>query len=227
MTLLAQHLLFFCVYRRMTTFIPLFPLGMVTFPGEQVNLHIFEPRYKQLIQECSDQGTTFGISPFIDRKLMHLGTEMELLSIEKTYTNGEMDVKTRGLGIYKMEEFYPKTRNKLYGGADITRLEIDTETDFFVNEQIMGFVEELFEVLTIRKPIPVIDSDFNVYKLGHLVGFNIEQEYEFLTIRNEYERQVFMLKHLERLLPIVREMHRLQERAKLNGHFRNIIPPNV
>ncbi len=211
----------------MTAFLPLFPLGMVTFPGEQVNLHIFEPRYKQLIQECYDQGATFGISPFIERKLMPLGTEMELISIEKTYPNGEMDVKTRGLGIYKLEEFYPKVANKLYGAADVTRLEIDIESDFFVNEQIMGFVAELFEVLNIRKPIPTMDSDFNVYKLGHLVGFNIEQEYEFLTVRNEYERQIFMLKHLERLLPIVREMHRLQERARLNGHFRNIIPPTV
>jgi ATP-dependent Lon protease len=211
----------------MTSFIPLFPLGMVTFPSEQVNLHIFEPRYKQLIVECQEKNITFGITPFIERKLMPFGTEMELLSIEKTYSTGEMDIKTRGVSIYKMEEFYSRAGDKLYGGADITRLELDVESDFFLNQQIMGFIEELFKVLDIRKPIPMIDSDFTVFKLGHLAGFNVEQEFEFLTIRNEYDRQIYMLKHLERLLPIVREMHRLQERAKLNGHFRNIIPPKI
>jgi hypothetical protein len=180
-----------------------------------------------LINECFESNTTFGISPFIDRKLMPLGTEMEILSIEKTYSTGEMDIKTRGVGIYKLEEFFTRVGEKLYGGADVTHLTLDLETDFFVNQQIMGFVEELFDVLNIRKPIPMIDSEFSSYKLGHLVGFNIEQEYEFLTIQSEYDRQVFMLKHLERLLPIVREMHRLQERAKLNGHFKNIIPPNI
>ncbi len=211
----------------MTIHLPLFPLGLVAFPDENVNLHIFEPRYKQLVQECFESGQTFGIVPFINKKLMHLGTEMELLSIEKTYSNGEMDIKTKGIGLFKLEEFYSKTPDKLYGSGDVTRLTLDFESDFFVNQKIIEHLEGLFEVLAIRKPIPMIDSDFHSYKIGHLVGFNVEQEYEFLTIRNEYDRQVFMLKHLERLLPIVREMHRLQERAKMNGHFKNIIPPDL
>lgn len=212
----------------MTKFLPLFPLGIVTFPGELVNLHIFEPRYKQLIKHCEDEGTTFGIVPFLEKKLMLLGTEMELISIEKVYANGEMDVRTRGVGLFKIEEFYNKTEGKLYGAGDVISLDIDTDTDFFVNQQIMELTEELFGLLDIRKPLPNIhDNGFSSYSLGHLVGFNVEQEYELLTMRNEYDRQVYMLKHLERLLPIIREMQRLQERAKLNGHFKNIIPPQA
>jgi hypothetical protein len=211
----------------MTINLPLFPLGLVAFPDENVNLHIFEPRYKQLINDCNESGETFGIIPFINKKLMHLGTEMEIVSIEKVYNNGEMDIKTKGIGLFKLDDFYSKIQNKLYGAGDITRIPIDLESDFLVNQKIIQHVEELFEVLNIVKPIPTLDSLFHTYKIGHLVGFNIEQEYEFLTIRGEYDRQVFMLKHLERLIPIVREMHRLQERAKLNGHFKNIIPPEL
>ena len=63
--------------------LPLFPLQLVVYPGEKLNLHIFEPRYKQLIQECQEQGTTFGIPAFIDSEIMSIGTEIELLKIEK------------------------------------------------------------------------------------------------------------------------------------------------
>lgn len=206
--------------------LPLFPLGIVAFPDENVNLHIFEPRYKQLINECNESGKTFGIVPFINRKLMNFGTEMQLITIEKEYANGEMDIKTKGLGIFKLDEFITQIPDKLYSGGEITSIPTDVETDFFVNQQIIELVKELFELLEIKKPLPELNSAFHSYKLGHLVGYTIEQEFEFLTIRNEYDRQVFMLKHLERLLPIIREMQRLQERAKLNGHFRNIIPPD-
>ena len=46
----------------MTNFIPIFPLAIVVFPGEKLNLHIFEPRYKQLITECHEQKKTFWYS---------------------------------------------------------------------------------------------------------------------------------------------------------------------
>lgn len=206
--------------------LPLFPLGIVAFPDESVNLHIFEPRYKQLINECFENDLTFGIIPFINRKLMNFGTEMQIITIEKTYPNGEMDIKTKGLNLFKLNDFIPNISNKLYSGGKITIVETDIVTDFTVNQQIMELIQELFELLEIKKPLPDINDQFHSYKLGHLVGYTIEQEYEFLTIFSEYDRQIFMLKHLERLLPIIREMQRLQERAKLNGHFRNIIPPD-
>ena len=55
-------------------FLPLFPLRLVAFPGEDLNLHIFEPRYKELIQECDEKGITFGLPPFIDDKMQTFGT---------------------------------------------------------------------------------------------------------------------------------------------------------
>ena len=57
----------------MTDFLPLFPLKLVAFPGEELNLHIFEPRYKQLIREFEQNGTTFGIPTFLDNKVLDFG----------------------------------------------------------------------------------------------------------------------------------------------------------
>jgi hypothetical protein len=61
--------------------------------------------------------------------------------------------------------------------------------------------------------------------MAHHVGFSIEQEYKFLTIGDEIDRQEFMINHLENLIPIVKDMERLRKRVEMNGHFKNIIPP--
>ena len=58
----------------MTNFIPIFPLAIVVYPGEDLNLHIFEPKYKQLINECFEQKKPFGIPVVIDNKMNELGT---------------------------------------------------------------------------------------------------------------------------------------------------------
>ncbi len=202
--------------------LPMFPLGVVAFPYENLNLHIFEPRYKQLIKECDESGQHFGIPAFIDKKLMTIGTEMELISIEKEYATGEMDIKTRGVGLFRIHDFFPKYQDKLYAAADIIPLNFDIDSNFLVNQKIYEYVYELFDVLKINKPLPTLNDRFNTYMIGHQVGFNIEQEYDFLQITCEADRQLFMLNHLERLIPLVREMHRLQERAKLNGHFKHL-----
>ena len=83
----------------------LFPLQIVVFPGEAVNLHIFEPRYRELIKDCQEDGITFGIPTFQNGKVLDFGTEVELLSIEKRYPGGEMDIKTRARGIFQILDF--------------------------------------------------------------------------------------------------------------------------
>ena len=69
----------------MMNFIPVFPLSIVVYPGEALNLHIFEPRYRQLILECATSGKPFGIPVVLDNKLRELGTLVEVTEISKTY----------------------------------------------------------------------------------------------------------------------------------------------
>ena len=71
--------------------LPLFPLQTVFFPGETVPLHIFEDRYKQLIQDCLKEAMTFGIPVYIDKSLAY-GTEVQLKEVVNTYVDGSMDV---------------------------------------------------------------------------------------------------------------------------------------
>ena len=211
----------------MTTFLPLFPLRLVAFPGEHLNLHIFEPRYKQLINECSEKDITFGLPAYLDEKLQPFGTELEVLSIEKKYTNGEMDVRTKGKGLFKIKEFFKEVEDRLYSGAEVERIEFDLDGDFIKYEKILNQIAELYGILNIRRPLPELNGEFNTYKIAHLVGFSIEQEYEMLTITEERRRQNFMLSHLEKLIPTAIEMEALRKKVQMNGHFKNVLPPQV
>jgi len=67
----------------MTNFIPIFPLNIVVYPGENLNLHIFEPRYKQLINECHVAKKPFGIPTVIDNKVQEFGSMVEITELPK------------------------------------------------------------------------------------------------------------------------------------------------
>ena len=211
----------------MTDFLPLFPLKLVVFPGEKLNLHIFEPKYRQLIRECEQNGVTFGIPCYLDNNLSDFGTEIKLVKVEKRFENGEMDIRTKGVGIFKIHEFYRVAPQKLYSGADIQRVIDPTKGDYQMNEQILKMVEELFDLLSIKETIPENNASFQTYQIAHHVGFSLEQEYEFLCIPTEVDRQEYLQSHLEKLIPTVKEMERLRKKALMNGHFKNVIPPNA
>ena len=206
--------------------LPMFPLQLVAFPGEKLNLHVFEPRYKQLVQHCQKTGSTFGIPPFLDKKLMDFGTELRIVDIDKTYPDGKMDIKTEGVGIFRVEQFFNGMEGRLFAGATVERMPLDYEGDFMLTNKLIDKISELFQIMNIKKEIPENTPGFNTYQVAHHVGFNVNQEYEFLRIPKEVDRQQFMLRHFQRLLPVVREMEELRKRVQMNGHFKNAIPPD-
>ncbi len=210
-----------------TVFLPLFPLRLVAYPGEELNLHVFEPRYKQLINECDAKGITFGIPAYLDDKVQNIGTEIKLLAIDQKYPKGEMDIRTQGVGLFKIKEFFSQVENRLYTGAEVERLSFDTEGEYLKSEKIIEYLGELYDILNIRKPLPVLNAGFNTYLVAHLVGFTLQQEYELLCIQDESHRQDFMLGHLKKLLPIAKEMEELRQKVQMNGHFKNLLPPEV
>src|SRR6186997_195615 len=101
----------------MTNFIPIFPLGIVVFPGENLNLHIFEPRYKQLINDCISGKKPFGIPTVIENKMQDFGSLVEITEISKIHENGELDIRTKGERVFRILEVIKEVPDKLYSGA--------------------------------------------------------------------------------------------------------------
>src|SRR6478735_4333462 len=93
--------------------LPMFPLNMVLFPGETTKLYIFEERYKQLVDDCLDNGAAFGI-PFMEKgKVQKFGCECKISRVLKTYDNGGMDILIEATGIFRILEFSEVLKPKL------------------------------------------------------------------------------------------------------------------
>lgn len=203
----------------------LFPLNLVVFPGEKLNLHIFEPRYRQLVHDCLQEGITFGIPPYINGGVSTIGTEMRLLHIEKTYPSGEMDIRTKAVGVFQVREFFHELPGKLYAGATVELLPDDTAADLVMYQQTRGLIRQLYDLLGLQRLLLELPENFRAYDVAHHLGMSTEQEYQLLEAATEVERQQLVLDHLENVLPVLQETERLKERVRLNGHFKNLTPP--
>ncbi len=207
----------------MTNFIPIFPLGLVVYPGEDLNLHIFEPRYKQLLRECISDAKPFGIPTLINNKMCELGTLVKVVELVKTYDNGEMDIRTRGQMVFRVLEVIKHVPDKLYSGAIVNYPHNNEEGSRELMQKVMNGIRELHKLLNISKTFQKSDEELNSYDVAHHVGFSVEEEYELLGLMMELQRQEYIKRHLGKVMPVIAEMETLKKKVKLNGHFKNLI----
>jgi Lon protease-like protein len=206
----------------MTNFIPIFPLGIVVYPGENLNLHIFEPRYKQLVQECSENKKSFGIPAVIDNRLQERGTLVSVTAVSKVYDNGEMDIKTKGEKVFRMLEVIKEVPDKLYSGAIVNYPDNKEQGDIELMRRVMNGIRELHKLLNVSKDFKKPDEELKTYEVAHHVGLTLQEEYELLGLLDELQRQEYLKRHLTKVLPLVAEMEGLKEKIKQNGHFKNL-----
>jgi Lon protease-like protein len=207
----------------MTNFIPVFPLGIVVYPGEALNLHIFEPRYKQLVNECSAEGKPFGIPTVINNKLNEMGTLVRITEMAKVYDNGEMDIRTQGLQVFRVLEVIKSVPDKLYSGAIVNYPENrEGRGQPELMQKVVQAIRELHRMLNISKDFHKPDEDLVSYDVAHHAGLSLEEEYELLGLLQEEQRQEYLKRHLGKVLPVTAQMETLRERVKLNGHFSNL-----
>lgn len=206
----------------MTNFIPIFPLGIVVYPGEQLNLHIFEPRYKQLINECYSEKKLFGIPSVIDNNMQDYGTLMKIVEISKVHDNGEMDIKTEGSQVFRVLEVIKEIPEKLYSGAIVNYPNNHIQGSNELMRRVVNSIKELFKLLKVKKEFGKTDAELNSYDVAHHIGLSLEEEYELLGLMYESQRQEYIKRHLTKVIPLVAEMERLKKKVKLNGHFKNL-----
>jgi Lon protease-like protein len=209
----------------MTNFIPIFPLSLVIYPGETLPLHIFEPRYKQLVKECFDAKKPFGIPAVVNNHLQEMGTLVEITEIVKVYDNGEMDIRTQGLQIFRVLEIIKTIPDKLYSGAIVNYPSntLSAPSNELMSKVLAG-IKELHRLLNITKDFKKPEDELKSYDVGHHAGMSLDEEYELLALLQEIQRQEYIKRHLQKVLPMLMEMEHLKEKVKLNGHFRNLSP---
>ena len=206
----------------MTNFIPIFPLGIVIYPGESLNLHIFEPRYKQMVTECHAGKKLFGIPAVIDNKVQDYGTLIRIDEITTIHDNGEMDIKTTGEKVFRILEVIKEVPEKLYSGAIVTYPDNYERGSPEVMRRLVNSIRELHRLLNVQKDFKKEDAQLKAYDVAHHIGLSLQEEYELLNLFDERQRQEYIKRHLAKVIPLVAEMEQLKEKVKLNGHFKNL-----
>jgi len=203
-------------------YLPLFPLQTVFFPGETVPLHIFEDRYKQLINDCREEAMTFGIPVFIDNKLEY-GVEVQLVEVVTTYEGGEMDVTCVARQVFRVLQFDNEMEDKPYAGGVIEFLESSNDADENLRLEVLSKIEELYDLMAVQLPEIAVDK-FNSYAFAHKMGLSFQQEYELLQLTNETVRLNYIKKHLNTTITVLNQINRTKAVIEMNGHFKNFDP---
>ncbi|PRX54090.1 LON peptidase substrate-binding domain-containing protein [Flagellimonas meridianipacifica] len=202
--------------------LPLFPLQSVFFPGETVPLHIFEERYKQLINDCRNEAVTFGIPVYIDNSIA-FGTEVQLVEVVNTYEGGEMDVVCIARQVFRVLSFENQMEGKLYAGGEVEFLDMENDADDELRETVLDKIEKLYDLMEV--PFTKISpKQFNSYSLAHKMGLSFQQEYQLLQIAKETDRLLFIKRHLETTSEVLESINRTKSMIEMNGHFKNFDP---
>lgn len=208
--------------------LPLFPLEIVLFPGEKLPLHIFEPRYKEMVHECLRDGHSFGIVSVINKRISTVGCIYDIQEVVNQYEDGRLDIIGNGNDRFLIHS-YSTTRSFLQGNVsyfhdqiqddrydEIDRLMMDLEPLFL---QLLEYAKEETNIHNVK--IPTIS-----YEFAHYVGFDLAQKQNLLEIKSEYLRLLYIQEHIQSILPKIQSFEETRIKIRSNGHFREFPPIN-
>ncbi len=201
----------------------LFPLNIVLFPESAYPLHIFEDRYKLLINDCYDKSKPFGINFITSKGMNHIGCSAVVSDIFKHYPDGRMDILVAGVKRYKI-------LNMKDGITPYYTAEVDFFEDDIQNYNIVKLYEctDIFnEVASKIKSVKIdkINPDQLVTKkpsflIAQKSGLSPEQKQALLEIRSEDTRLDYLIKHLKRLTPMIMQSETINQIIKNDGYIK-------
>ena len=153
--------------------IPMFPLTLLPLPGELVPLHIFEPRYKELLEDAESTDISFGIFLNHECNKKKLGSLMKLESVIKRYPGGESDIVVRCIDIFSVDKLLRNYKTKLYPGGEVQPSDIDPQAmpgvelyELFLAYQQKRKINRHFMAFTLFQVATELNPDvFDRYKL--------------------------------------------------------------
>lgn len=190
--------------------LPMFPLNLFLFPGETTKLYIFEERYKQLVDECVENGAAFGI-PYIEKgRIQKFGCEVKINRILKNYENGGLDILVEGTAIFRLLEFTEVLKPKLYGAGQVEfinsseRITLANLQDATVN--YFGSVQnKIVDYETV--------SNLSVYIVASALQLTHSEKYKLVSSVNP---QMHLLNLLNFIIHIINTEQQLKDRFAEN-----------
>jgi ATP-dependent Lon protease len=197
--------------------IPLFPLNVVLLPGAELPLHIFEPRYREMVKNCLEEKTEFGMLLSLPKGVARVGCTAEILDVVKRYEDGRMDVVTAGRAPFRVVELF--TEDPLLEGH-VDYLE-DRETT--ANPRIQRELVELFEAChtlifdDYPKNLGGDAPEGLSYVVAATLPLDLLWKQQILELRSEADRQERLVAYLREWAPHLQKAEAMRQRAAGNG----------
>lgn len=199
----------------MKPLLPLFPLDVVLFPGTPLPLHIFEPRYKELISECLEQKKPFGIVRTGEEGMADVGCTAEIVAVTKKYADGQMDVVTEG-----RERFEILALNEERAFLQGEVLYFQDEPGSASAEQVAHAVKlhaQILATIGAGQDLPAEKEQLSFHLAGSL-PLDLDFKQVLLGMRSESERLQAVITAFESILPKLKRTVVAKKRAGGNGH---------
>ena len=197
---------------------PLFPLGIVALPGELIPLHIFEERYKTMIQECMDSEGEFGIVWLSDDGLREVGCACAIDRVLERMEDGRMHLLVRGTRPFRVLE---RQGHLPYPAGVIEFVEDrDDASDPDLAKVAHEAYAELVKRATDRDPDVEELSGMSAYEMAATVDFGLDAKQGLLDMRSENARLRLVTRLSRAAIKRLELVDRVQERARSNGKVR-------
>ena len=195
----------------------LFPLEVVLFPGTPLPLHIFEPRYREMISECLDQKKSFGVVRAKEDGVAEIGCTAEIITVTKKYPDGRMDIVTEGRERFEVMQV---NQERSFLQAEVLYLQDAPEQA--TAEEVAQAVKLRGEIFELAGSASTNPSEIESAQLSfNLVGpmpLDLDFKQTLLGLKSEAERLQAVISYFEAILPNLRRTVRVRQKAGGNGH---------
>lgn len=200
----------------MDALLPLFPLDVVLFPGTPLPLHIFEPRYKEMIGECLAERRNFGVVRAVGEDLADVGCTAEIITVVKEYPDGRLDLVTEGRMRFEVVRV---NEERSFLQAEV--LMISDEPGTAAPEDSSRAIQlhsELLGIAGATQDLSAADPSVLSFYLAGSLPIDLDFKQRLLALRSEPERLLLLISYLETIIPNLRRAATARERAGGNGH---------
>jgi len=194
----------------------LFPLPLVLVPTERIPLHIFEPRYRELVQECIDTDGEFGLALATGDGAVHeIGTRARVAGVLAQMDDGRMNIVVEGGARFRLLEL---TRGRSFQTGVVEPVEDEDEPPAGEDvERALAVFSELAQLAETDVDLPDRDSPDLDWELLARVDFGTDPKQELLATTSPAQRMRRLIALLETSLEAVKLEQTLRERAGQNG----------
>ena len=205
--------------------LPIFPLGVVLYPQERLPLHIFEPKYREMVQTCLAEDGPFGVVLFDEGEMAEIGCTAQITSVVTRYDDGRMDIIVEGRRRFRLLEVHPERPYMTAAVEMMSELREPAERE--LKERAITQHMKLLE-LAGRTVRPSLYQDVREvsFVMAHNAGLTLRQKQKVLELPSESDRIAYLVDHFEELIPRVEQMEDLKRKIQSNGHFQDF-PPEI